>query len=124
VNKKILVVEDTASILELEINLLRLLGYDPVGAASGMAAMKLLAQENPALALLDVTLPDMDGFKICQHIKNRPTTAHIPVFLVSAKTSSEDIARGEKAGADEYISKPFNTAEIAQLIESYLDRRN
>jgi len=123
VNKKILVVEDTASILELEINLLRLIGYEPIAASSGIAALKLLAQENPALVLLDVTLPDMDGFKICQHIKSRQATAQIPVFLVSAKKSSEDIARGEKAGADEYISKPFQTAELAKMIEKYLDRQ-
>jgi twitching motility two-component system response regulator PilG len=120
VKKKILVVDDNASILELETSMLRLLGYEPLGAASGMAALKLLAQETPALALLDVALPDMDGFKICQHIKNQPATTHIPVFLVSAKKSGEDLERGEKAGADEYVAKPFRTADIAELIERYL----
>lgn len=122
--KKILVVDDSAPILELESNMLRLLGYDPITAASGMEALKLLAQEQPALALLDVTLPDLDGFKLCQHIKSRPATSQIPVFLVSAKTTSADRERGEKAGADEYVCKPFKTAEIAQLISSYLDNRD
>ena len=119
-NKKILVVDDTASILELESNLLRLLGYEPVPATSGMAALKLFTQENPALVMLDVTLPDMDGFKICQLIKSRPGGSQIPVFLVSAKTTSADIAQGRKVGADEYITKPFKTSEIMQLLESYL----
>lgn len=119
--KKILVVDDSPPILELESNMLRLLGYEPISAASGMEALKLLAQEQPALALLDVTLPDLDGFKLCQHIKSRPETAQIPVFLVSAKTTATDRERGEKAGADQYICKPFKTAEIAELISSYLD---
>jgi len=121
VKKKILVVDDNASILELETNLLKLLGYEPVSATSGLQALKVLAQESPDLALLDITLPDMDGFKICQQIKNRPTTSHVPVFLVSAKKSAEDVALAEKAGADEYVSKPFKTAEMAQLISHYLD---
>jgi len=120
VNKKILVVDDSAPILELETSILRLLGYEPIGAASGMEALKLLVQEQPAMALLDVTLPDLDGFKICQHIKSRPATSHIPVVMVSAKKTSADVEQGEKAGADAYISKPFNTAEIAGLIKNYL----
>ncbi len=119
--KKVLVVDDNASILELEVNLLRLLDYEPLHAASGMEALKLLAREKPDLALIDVTLPDMDGFKICQHIKNQPTTSKVPVFLVSAKKTSEDERRGKKAGADEYVCKPFKSAEIAQLISRYLD---
>ena len=119
--KKILVVDDNASILELEINLIKLLGYDPVSATSGLQALKVLAEEKPDLVLLDVTLPDMDGFKICQHIKTRPASSKIPVFLVSAKKTSEDVELGEKAGANEYVSKPFKTTEIAQLISQYLE---
>ena len=118
--KKVLIVDDNSSILDLETKLLQLLGYEPVSAASGMTALKLLAQEKPDLALLDITLPDMDGFKICQHIKNRPATADIPVFLVSAKKTAEDTERADKAGADEYINKPFKTEEIARLLEKHL----
>lgn len=119
--KKILVVDDSAPILELSTTMLKLLGYQPIGASCGMEALKLLAIETPALVLLDVMLPDMDGFKICRHIKQTAATADLPVFMVSAKKTGEDVEQGRKAGADEYITKPFKSAEVAKLIKSYLD---
>ena len=122
--KKILVVDDSAPILELSNTMLRLLGYEPIGASCGMDALKQLALEPPALVMLDVMLPDMDGFKICRHIKQNPATAQVPVFMVSAKKTSDDVERGKKAGADEYISKPFKTAEVASLIEKYIGAAN
>ncbi len=117
---KILVVDDSAPILELSTTMLKLLGYEPVGVACGTDAIKYLARETPALALLDVMLPDIDGFKICQHIKQTAATANIPVFMVSAKKTDDDVERGKKAGADEYITKPFKSAEVAALIKNYL----
>ena len=119
--KKILVVDDSAPILELSTTMLKLLGYEPIGVSCGMDALKLLARETPALVLLDVMLPDMDGFKICRHIKQASATADIPVFMVSAKKTAEDVEQGRKAGADEYIAKPFKSAEVAKLIKDYLD---
>lgn len=118
--QKILVVDDSAPILELSTTMLKLLGYEPVGVACGTDAIKYLAREIPALALLDVMLPDIDGFKICQHIKQTAATANIPVFMVSAKKTDDDVERGKKAGADEYITKPFKSAEVAALIKNYL----
>lgn len=118
--KTILVVDDSAPILELSTTMLKLLGYEPIGASSGMAALKLLTQQTPDLILLDVMLPDMDGFKICRHIKENPATTSVPVFMVSAKKTSEDAERGKKSGADEYVTKPFKSMEMAALIQSYL----
>ena len=118
--KKILVVDDSAPILELSTTMLKLLGYEPIGVSCGMDALKLLNQETPALALLDVMLPDIDGFNICRHIKQTPATADMPVFMVSAKKTDDDLAQGKKAGADEYITKPFKSAELAKLIKNYI----
>ena len=118
--KKILVVDDSQPILELATTMLRLLGYEPLKASSGIEALKVLAQEKPDMALLDVILPDMDGFKICQHIRNNPATADMPIFMLSAKKTTEDVERGKKAGADEYVTKPFRSAEMAQLIKNYI----
>ncbi len=118
--KRILVVDDSASILELETTMLKLLGYEPIAAATGMEALKILSQQVPDLALLDVMLPDMDGFKICHHIKNNPATAQVPVVMLTAKKTSEDVERGLKAGADEYVMKPFKSLEIAALIKKLL----
>jgi DNA-binding response OmpR family regulator len=120
VKKKILVVDDSAQILALATTMLKLLGYESVGVACGMDALKYLAQETPALVLLDVNLPDMDGFKICRHIKQTPATAAVPVFMVSAKKTGNDAERGTKAGADEYITKPFKATEVGELINNYI----
>ncbi len=117
--KKILVVDDSQPILELATTMLRLLGYEPLKASSGIEALKVLAQEKPDMALLDVILPDMDGFKICQHIRNNPATADMPIFMLSAKKTTEDVERGKNAGANEYVTKPFRSAEMAQLIKNY-----
>lgn len=122
--KKILVVDDSQPILELASTMLKLLGYEPIRACNGVEALKALAQEKPDLALLDVILPDMDGFKICQHIRSNPSMAKMPIFMVSAKKTSEDIERGEKAGADEYVTKPFRSAEMARLIKTYIGDGN
>lgn len=118
--KKVLVVDDSQPILELASTMLKLLGYEPLKASTGVEALRALKQQSPDLALLDVILPDMDGFKICQHIRNDETLKKMPVFMVSAKKTSEDVERGQQAGADEYVTKPFKSMEMAQLIKSYI----
>lgn len=118
--KKILVVDDSLPILELASTMLKLLGYEPIKASNGVAALKVLAEEKPDLALLDVMLPDMDGFKICQHIRSNAAMAKMPVFMVSAKKNAEDMEKGTKAGADEYVTKPFKSADMARLIKNYI----
>lgn len=118
--KKILVVDDSQPILELASTMLKLLGYEPLKASTGVEALKALKMEAPDLALLDVMLPDMDGFKICQHIRNDAALKKIPVFMVSAKKTTEDMERGQQAGADEYVTKPFKSMEMAQLIKAYI----
>lgn len=120
--KKILVVDDSQPILELASTMLKLLGYTPIKASSGVEALKMLAQEKPDMALLDVILPDMDGFKICQHIRSNAKTAGMPIFMVSAKKTLEDVERGKKAGANEYVTKPFKSMEMAKLIEAYIGK--
>jgi len=118
--KKILVVDDSQPILELATTMLKLLGYEPLKASTGVEALKVLTQETPDMALLDVMLPDMDGFKICQHIRSNAALADMPVFMVSAKKTAEDMERGHNAGANEYVTKPFKSAEMANLIKIYI----
>ena len=120
--KRILVVDDSLPILELASTMLKLLGYEPVKASCGVEALKALAQDDLDMALPDVMLPDIDGFKICQHIRNNAATANMPIFMVSAKKTAEDVERGIKAGADEYVTKPFKSAEMSKLINSYIGK--
>jgi len=120
--KKILIVEDEESLLKLESILLTTKGYLVQGAATGLAALEAVAVEPPDLILLDIMLPELDGFEVCQRIKNNPETRHIPIIFLTAKQSPEDIARSEEVGADQYITKPFKSAMVMEAIERLLNR--
>lgn len=118
--KKILIVEDEESLLKLEKIFLSSRGYEVVGVADGPSALTALEKERPDLILLDIMLPQMDGFEVCKRIKENPQTASIPIIMLTAKKSSEDMAKGKEVGADNYITKPFKSANVIETIQSYL----
>ncbi len=117
---KILVVEDEESLLMLERILLSSKGYKVTGVTDGKAALDEIQKNKPDLVLLDIMLPVMDGFELCKAIKENPETSHIPVIMLTAKKSSQDVARGMEVGADAYITKPFKSAKIVEVIEGFL----
>ena len=118
--KKVLIVEDEESLLKLESILLTTKGYDVRGVANGRAALDALDEELPDLVLLDVMLPEMDGFEVCRRIKGDPRTAKIPVVMFTAKKTVEDMEKGESVGADRYITKPFKSAMVIETMEQLL----
>ncbi len=120
--KKILIVEDEESLLKLESILLTSKGYEVQGVSNGQAALDALTDEKPDLVLLDIMLPEIDGFEVCHRIKNNPETKHIPVIMLTAKKSREDMARGERVGADWYITKPFKSAMVIETIQRFLTK--
>ena len=117
---KILIVEDEESLLRLESILLTSKGYEVIGARNGQQALEALSNHGPDLVLLDIMLPEIDGFEVCNRIKNNPETRQIPVIMVTAKNSGDDMARGEAAGADWYITKPFKSAMVIETIQRFL----
>jgi twitching motility two-component system response regulator PilG len=119
--KKILIVEDEESLLKLESILLTTKGYLVQGATSGRSALESVAEEPPDLILLDIMLPEIDGFEVCRRLKSSPKTRHIPIILLTAKKTPEDVARGEEVGADQYITKPFKSAMVMESIEKLLN---
>ncbi len=120
--KKILIVEDEESLLKLESILLTTKGYLVQGVTSGVAALEAIEEEKPDLVLLDVMLPKMDGFEVCSRIKQDPETKHIPVILLTAKKTPEDLARGQEVGADHYITKPFKSANVMEVIDNLINK--
>ncbi len=117
---KILVVEDEESLLRLESILLTSKGYEVVGARNGQQALDAILSDRPDLVLLDIMLPEIDGFEVCSRIKSNPETKAIPVIMVTAKKTGEDMARGEASGADWYITKPFKSAMVIETIQRFL----
>lgn len=120
--KKILIVEDEESLLKLESILLTTKGYLVQGATTGLAALEAVAEEPPDLILLDIMLPEMDGLDVCERIKGDPKTGHIPIILLTARKTPEDVARGKAVGADHYITKPFKSAMVMEMIEKLINR--
>ena len=118
--KKILVVEDQAELRKLECILLSSRGYDVKGAENGEEALQQIDREVPDLVLLDVMMPGIDGFQVCERIKTNEATRHIPVIMVTAKGGHSDMDRGQKAGATWYIVKPFRSVFLLETIQRLL----
>ncbi|MBI5388834.1 response regulator [Candidatus Woesearchaeota archaeon] len=117
---KILIVDDEPHIINLVKWSLPTGKYTILEAYSGMQALQKL-HEQPELVILDLMMPGIDGFTVCQTIKASPETAHIPVILLSAKQQLKDKVRGMDCGADEYLTKPFDPLELEGMIKNLLN---
>lgn len=119
---RILIVEDEESLLKLESILFSAKGYCVSGVMDGESALEEISSHKPDLVVLDIMLPLLDGFEVCRRIKENPETSTIPVVMLTARKNSQDRARGLEAGADAYITKPFRSAQVIEIIESLLNR--
>lgn len=116
----LLVVDDNPLNLQLISTLLRSKGYKPVIANSGINALKYLEQKTPDLILLDIMMPEMDGFEVCQNIKSQSRYADLPVIFLTAKNEVTDIVKGFSVGAVDFITKPFRSEEVLVRIHNHL----
>ncbi len=117
---KILLVDDIAINLELQKAYLQGAGYEVVMAMDGEEALRKVYTESPDLILLDIMMPKKNGYEVCRILKNDPTTRFIPIIMVTALKDIEDKIRGIEAGADDFISKPFNKTELMVRVRSLL----
>ena len=119
--KKILVMEDESNIRSFVVINLKRAGYDPIEAATGAEALEKI-KENPdtKVALLDIMLPDIDGFEVCRQI--RANNAHIGIIMLTARTQEMDKVTGLMTGADDYVTKPFSPAELTARIDALYRR--
>jgi len=116
----ILVVDDSPDNLEVLATRLRFRGYEVETASSGREAIEKVYQAPPDLVLLDVMMPDIDGYEVTRHIKSDPELPFIPVILVTARDSTQDKVAGLDAGADDYLTKPLNFPELEARVRSML----
>ena len=117
---KILVVDDTPRNVKFLVDLLGVKGYSVVTATSGGDALQQVAAENPDLVLLDVVMPDMSGYEVCRQIRANADTAVLPVVMVTALDPTEERIKGLDAGADDFLTKPINQAELLARVRSLL----
>lgn len=116
----ILLVDDNPQILSILTDLLRPLGYHLMRASSGAEALQLAIAHPPDLVLLDVMMPGLDGFTVCQHLRATPSLAQVPVIMITALDDRDSRVRGFEAGADDFIAKPFDYAELRARIATVL----
>ncbi len=119
---KIFVVEDDESIRELVVYALQTSGFEPTAFENSTLFWRQLATNVPDLMLLDVMLPDEDGFSIVKKLKADNRTKQIPIIMLTAKTGEHDRIKGLNMGADDYISKPFSVLELIARIHAVLRR--
>ncbi|MGY0020578.1 response regulator transcription factor [Streptomyces sp. cg35] len=117
---RLLVVDDEPAILDVLATSLRFLGYEVAEAATGRAALAAVREHAPHLVLLDVMLPDIDGFEVVRRLREAGSTT--PVVFLTARESGHDIVGGLDLGADDYITKPFRLAEVAARVRAVLRR--
>jgi two-component system KDP operon response regulator KdpE len=119
-SEKILIVEDAPRVMRLVSEVLSAVGYEVVTAGTGQAALRQVALEQPDLVLLDILLPQgMDGYEVCRRLRE---FSEIPVIMLTAKARDQDVLAGFDAGADDYLTKPFNARELVARVKAVLRR--
>ncbi|UCF27841.1 MAG: response regulator [Chloroflexota bacterium] len=122
--RKVIYFEDDNDMVELVRIILGREGYQINGVAEGLAGIKAVQQESPDIVLLDLMLPDMEGWEIYQQLKHNESTADIPVIVITAKAQSIDKVLGlEIAKVDDYISKPFTPQELIERVNKVISGR-
>jgi len=117
---KVLVVDDIPLNRKLQKTYLEAEGYKVLVAEDGVQALRRIEEESPDLILLDIMMPKMNGFQVCQQIKNNENNRFIPIIMVTALNELEDKVKGIEAGADDFICKPFNKLELLARVKSLL----
>ena len=119
--QKILIVDDEPNIVVPLQFLMERNGYETVVAQSGEEALEMISKEHPDLILLDIMLPGIDGFEVCEIVKLKPEWKGIKIIFLTAKGRDVDIAKGMVLGADEYVTKPFSNKQIVESVKRLLE---
>ena len=121
---KILIIEDEASLREEVMEWLTMEGYEVAGADDGKEGVTLAHDFRPDLILCDIGMPRLNGYDVILDIRSHPNTQLIPFIYLTARSSHDDVRQGMSLGADDYITKPFNTRELVARIKAVLRRHN
>jgi len=117
----ILIVDDIAKNIQVLGNMLRQEGYSISFTTSGKQALEMVLSDTYDLILLDIMMPEVDGFEVCRRLSEIPESKAIPVIFLTAKTDKDDLLRGFDVGAVDYVTKPFNSAELLARVHTHLE---
>ena len=119
-SKKILICDDEPYILESVSYIARQAGYDFITAEDGEQALELAKKENPTLMILDVSMPKMTGYEVCEQLKSDPETKDIHIVMLTARGQERDERIGMESGADEYVTKPFSPRNLRKRMDEIM----
>ena len=117
--KKVLVVDDSPAEIRLLQSVLQQGGFQSVGVSDPRKIEQAIDEERPSIILLDVVMPERNGFQVCRDLKNEERYAKIPVILVSSKSTPSDRYWGEQQGASAYVTKPFTPEELLNAVRRF-----
>ena len=120
--KKILVVDDEKDLTALVSLHMKMAGFEVLTASNGEKALDLSREEKPDLIILDLMLPKIDGWQVCERLRQDIATQDIPVIMLTARAETEDKLKGFEAGADDYVTKPFSPRELVARVKRVLAR--
>jgi DNA-binding response OmpR family regulator len=121
VKRRVLLADDDPGLRRLIGTTLGTDDFDLLQAVDGEEALRIAQQQRPALVLLDVNMPKLDGFEVCRQIKGQPETSGIKVVMLTARGADVDRARGREAGADDYFIKPFSPVQLLNKVYALLE---
>ncbi len=117
---KIVVIEDDPLIRKLIAQTLQRSGYEVVTANDGSEGLRIVKEAQPNLVVLDISMPGLDGYQVCQYLRGDPATATLPIIMVTAMARPADQRRGFDMGADDYLPKPFALTDLVTRVQSLL----
>lgn len=120
---KILIADDEPALARILQTVLQSKGFEVFLAQDGQAALDLTASEHPDLILLDVSMPKVSGYDVCQELKKNEATKSVSIFMLTAHAQKSDFTKGLALGADDYITKPFNCFELVEKITEFLKNK-
>ena len=121
--EKILIIDDEENIVLLAETNLEMCGYKVITAQDGKQGLEMAQKEKPDLIILDIRLPEIDGWEVCRRLKNSTDTRNIPIVFLTAHAQENDINKGLSLGAEEFITKPFIPEDMAQRIKKILAQK-
>lgn len=119
---EILVVEDNITNIKILTEMLKEIGGQLLVAKDGAKAIKIAEKRLPKLILLDINIPEQNGFEVCQHLKSKPETKSIPIIFVSALNGKADMDQAYEVGGSDYVTKPFTKNQLMTAIQRQLDK--
>lgn len=119
-NNRILIIDDEPELIKTLQIRLEAEGYQVLTAYDGIAGLKKAEEEDPDLLILDVVMPGMDGYAVCERMKASPRTRNIPVIMLTAQSMGDDIEKGFEKKADWYMVKPYDNKKLLQIIKKFL----